>query len=185
MHHIRPARWPLGALALAFVVAACSSAGGSVASPSSAPSSPPSGSASPSASDPSTGVVGSSPNLPGDGLPVNAGTLVRPKPGQLDVHSIAADGLAARVDGRHVIVTITWWSGIEPCTVFDHVEVRRTGDSFALTLFEGHGPGNPICIEIAQRFRTEVDISKEDLAPGTYTITDGTGTAPAIEAVVS
>ena len=92
---------------------------------------------------------------------------------------------AARVDGRRVLVTVTWTSGVEPCNVLDHVEVRRDGQAFAITLFEGHGPGNQVCIMLAEQHRTEVGLSTEDLAPGTYTIADGTGIAPAIQVAVS
>ncbi len=110
--------------------------------------------------------------------------LVHAKPGQLGVHAIAAQSVTARVEGRHVIVTLGWASGVEPCSIFDHVEVKRTGNTFTLTLFEGHGPGDQVCIMIAELVRTEVDISKDDLAPGTYTISDSGGIAPAIEVVV-
>ena len=45
--------------------------------------------------------------------------------------------------------------------------------TFAITLREGHGPQDVVCIEIAESRRAIVDLG--DLAPGTYTISDTTG----------
>ena len=59
--------------------------------------------------------------------------------------------LTADVDGRHVqVVTATWTSGVEPCYVLDRIVVERATRSFTITLREGHGPGERICIEIAK-----------------------------------
>ena len=77
---------------------------------------------------------------------------------------------AARVDGRHVVLTITYTSGVEPCSVLDTIVVERGDHSFAITLREGHGPGNQVCIMIARVMHTQVDLGELD--PGTYTITD-------------
>ena len=62
---------------------------------------------------------------------------------------------------------------------------RRKGRRIrlTLTLFEGRGPGDPICIEIAETKQTQVDLG--EVAPGTYTITDGEGGAAPIEVTVS
>jgi len=167
-------------IALAVALAACTS-GGSPAT--SAPSlalpsaSPPAG-AGPSdeAGSPSTG--------PGGDLgPGGSGALVVPKPGQLDVHPIAADSFAAQVDGRHVVLTITYTSGVEPCSILDTIIVQRGEGSFAITLREGHGPGDQVCIMIARVFRTQVDLG--DLDPGTYTVTDTMRGADPIKVVVS
>ncbi len=181
MNHPRPGRTATTLAAIALLLAGCTAAGvpalSASAPPSSGPSAPPAvapGSAAPS--DSSGGGVIAPPGAP---------RLVVPKPGQLEPHPIGAESLAARVDGRNIVVTVTWTSGVEPCNVLDHVEVRRTGQTFAVTLFEGHGAGNQVCMMIAEQHRTEVDVSQEDLAPGTYTISDGTGTAPAIQAVTS
>jgi len=108
--------------------------------------------------------------------------FVVPKPGQLDVHEVPAELLEATVDGRRVVVTVTWTSGVEPCSVLDTVIVRHDGPTYTITLREGQGPGDPICIAIAETHRTQVDLG--ELEPGTYTIADGTGSAPPIEVVV-
>jgi hypothetical protein len=182
MNHARPGRTATTLAAIALILAGCTAAGVPAPSASTQPSSGPS---EPSADAPASAAPPS--DATGGGVVVGPGAprLVVPKPGQLEPRPIAAESFAARVDGRRVLVTVTWTSGVEPCNVLDHVEVRRDGQAFAITLFEGHGPGNQVCIMLAEQHRTEVGLSTEDLAPGTYTISDGTGTAPAIQVAVS
>ena len=79
-------------------------------------------------------------------------------------------------------VVATWTSGVEPCYVLDRIVVEKGADSFTITLFEGHGPGEPICIEIAKTKQASVDLGM--LEPGTYTIADGAGGAAPIEVTV-
>jgi hypothetical protein len=110
-------------------------------------------------------------------------SLVLPKPGQLDVHPIAADGFTAEVNGHHVVLTIAYTSGVEPCSILDSIEVERGPGSFAITLREGHGPGEQVCIMIAKLMKTQIDLG--DLDPGTYRISDAIGGAAAIRVVVS
>ena len=106
-----------------------------------------------------------------------------PKPGQLDVHPIAADRLAATVDGRKVVVEIRYASGVEPCYVLDSIVMQKGDHSFAITLRQGHGPGDAVCIQIAEIVRTFVDLGEID--PGTYTITDTQNGARPISVTVS
>ena len=130
---------------------------------------------------PVTGVpVDPAPSDPGagDGPP-----LVVPRPGQLDVHPVPIDTLEALVEGRRVAVTANYTSGVEPCQILDTIVVDRGEGSFTITLNEGHGPEDVACIAIAEFKRTRVDLG--ELAPGTYTIRDGTGNAPPIEVVVT
>ena len=108
--------------------------------------------------------------------------MVVPKPGQLDVHPVSAESLAATVDGRTVVISVDWWSGVEPCTVLDSIVVERGDGTYAITLREGRGPGDVACIAIAELHRTFIDLG--ELVPGTYLVTDATGGAPAIEVVV-
>ena len=182
MNHPRPGRTATFLAAGALILAGCTAAGApapSGSTPRSSGPSEPSADAPGSAAPPSDATGGGT--IDGPGAP----RLVVPKPGQLEPRPIGAESFATRVDGRRVIVTVTWTSGVEPCNVLDHVEVHRDGQAFAITLFEGHGPGNQVCIMLAEQHRTEVGLSTDDLAPGTYTISDGTGTAPAIQVVVS
>jgi ABC-type transport system substrate-binding protein len=171
----RTRRLGVGMLSLSMLLAACSAAG--APSPSAPPASaPPSGSpdapASAAPSDGSGGVLD-----PGGGA-----KMVVPKPGQLDVRDVPADELAARVDGSTILVTASWTSGVEPCNVLDHVVVTKGAGSYAITLREGRGPEDVVCIAIAEVHTTEIPI--RDVAPGTYQITDSTGGAAPIEVTV-
>jgi hypothetical protein len=171
----------LGALTLtlisALVLAACSAGGASA--PSDAPSASPS--VAPVAPEPSAGS--------GDGgggtVAPDGAKIIVPKPGQaIDVQAIPAETLTATLDGRRLTVAATWWSGVEPCSILDSVVVDAEDGGFAITLFEGRGPGDVACIAIAEQHRTFIEFPA-DLVPGTYTIRDATGGAPSIEVVVS
>ena len=176
-----------GVLLVAIVLAACS--GGAAGSPSTGTSSPapndtpsvaPSAIPMPSASaDPggSTGEV--PPGEPGAGRP----RIVIPKPGQLDVHPIAAEQFDATVTGRKVVIEIRYAIGVEPCYVLDSILVQKGDHSFAITLRQGHGPGDAVCIQIAEIVRSFVDLGELD--PGTYTITDAQNGAPPITVTVA
>ena len=172
-----------GLLTVVLLAAACSAGtgGASPAASNHAPSSaPPSASLDPNAPvgtdvPPSDGTGGGS-----DG---GAGGFVEPKPGQLDVHPVKLDGLSATVDGRHVVVTAAWTSGVEPCYVLDSIVVATGDHAFTITVREGHGPEDVACIEIAQMKQSRIDLG--DLEPGTYTIDDSQGGAAPIEVTVS
>ena len=173
-----------GPLAIVLLVTACT--GATAPSGSTAPSSPPatvapspSGDA-PATVDPNEPVGTDVPPGGGDG---GDGPLTIPKPGQLEPRPVKMDELKADVTGRHVLVTATWTSGVEPCYVLDRIVVETGEGSFTITLFEGRGPGGPVCIEIAQIKHAQVDLG--DLAPGTYTIADGAGGAAPIVVTVS
>ena len=162
-----------GPLAVAFLVAACSSS----AAASVSPTDPGAPSAAPGATDgiiagpdePVTDVPGKPHVDPGPG----GATLVTPKPGQLDIHPVSLESIAATVDGRRVVLTAFWTSGVEPCYTLDTIVVARGEGSFTITLREGHGPGDVACIELAQLKATRIDLG--DLEPGTYTVSDGGG----------
>lgn len=188
MHTDRRRLRPAALLSIALVAAVAGgcaratgpSPAGSATAPSIGPSVPPS--SAPTA-DPN-GSVGI--DLPTDdpgGVPDPSGRIVVPQPGQLDVHPVAAESLATTVDGRRVVLTITWTSGVEPCYVLDSIVVRRGDHAFAITLREGHGPGDAVCIEIAETKRAMVDLGELD--PGTWTITDTEGGAPPITVAIA
>lgn len=84
------------------------------------------------------------------------GELVTPTPGMLDVRPVEWD--EASVDGS--TVTVSWWSGVAPCNVLDHVDVVEREDEVVLTLFEGTADRDAACIELAERKRTVVELDE-------------------------
>jgi hypothetical protein len=166
-------------LLVALVVGACGSASapgdGSGTSPGDPGATP----------DPNAPVATDIPVVPGGGGPFdpNGGRIVVPKPGQLGVHPVPAQTLSATVNGRRVVVTIAYTSGVEPCNILDSIIVKTGLRSFELTLREGHGPEDVACIEIAESRRAIVDLG--ELEPGTYAITDGTGVATPISVIIA
>ena len=109
--------------------------------------------------------------------------IVIPKPGQKNTHPVSATSLQASVDGRHVLVKVSWWSGVEPCNVLDSIKVERSGTDISITIVEGSSDLDAMCIEIAQLKATIVDLG--ELEPGTYTIDSPNGEAPPIQVTVS
>ena len=177
MNALRPAGPAVaGLIAIALVLAACSSGAAS----STSPSAPPSADA-PVSAPPSDGTgVGASAD-PNFG--VGAKPIV-PKPGQaIDIHPIAAEQLAARVEGNKIIVKALWTSGVEPCTILDSIVVNKGDGSYTITLQEGSSPQEIACIAIAEQHVTEFEIP--DVAPGTWTIADSGGLAQPIQVTVS
>ena len=170
-------------LAILLVVGTAACASAAAPSATGAPSTPPASLA--PGQDPNGSVGIDLPAPSGD--PALIDPLVRivvPKPGQLDVRPIPAQTLSAATAGRHLTLTIDYTSGVEPCNILDSIEVAVGADAktFAITLREGHGPQDVVCIEIAESRRAIVDLG--DLAPGTYTISDTTGGAAPITVTV-
>ena len=191
---IRRALAPAAVLSAVLVLAACAGAGappGSSSPPSSStgPASPGSSASTdvpPSASDGGGGdgsgsTGGGAPGDPGTGsgiglpigpAPVDPGAgqpaIVIPKPGRLNPHAVAPIALASSVDGRHVLVKVTWYGGIAPCSVLDSVKVARSPNTIQLTVLEGADEADAICPEIAMLKATIADLG--ELEPGTWTI---------------
>lgn len=163
-----------GLLSLALLFAACSSG---AAAPSASPTEPPPDA--PVTAPPSDGS-GNGSNPGGD--PGIGAKPVVPRPGQLDVHPVVADSLAARVDGNTIIVTAVWTSGVEPCNILDSIVVDKGEGTYTITLREGHGPEDIACIAIAEEHKTEFEIP--DVAAGTWKIIDSGGIATPVEVTV-
>ena len=200
----RPLRHVLAVFAILLAAAACSATASAPAPRASAGATlPASVPALPISSAPGSGAADSSPGaggggtsgdpgtgvgiVPPDPTPVDPGaqepTLVIAKPGQLDPHPVGAQRLRASVDGRHVLVKVTWTSGVEPCNVLDSVRIDRSDHRIALTIVEGSSSRDAMCIEIAMIKATIVDLG--DLEPGTWTISSPNGEAPPIEVTVA
>jgi hypothetical protein len=96
--------------------------------------------------------------------------IVEPRPGMDDVRARPFDTATVGDDGR--TVTIDFVSGIEPCSVLDHVKVQYGSKTVTITLFEGSDPsaGDVACIEIGVFKRVVVTL---DEPLGDRTITDG------------
>lgn len=178
------------AITTGLVVGACSGTAAPPASASPQPSAPPASQPAPSdpggsgsAGDPGSGVGVDLPTFP---TPVDPGAgqpqLVVPKPGQANIHPVAPTILQASVNGRRVAVKVTYYSGVEPCSILDSVKVERSGTDIAISLFDGNGPGDVMCIEIAVLKATIVDLG--ELEPGTYRIASPGSEAPPIEITV-
>ena len=184
---------------LAFAVAASIGLTGCAAtSPPSAPSGAdptpvPTASAAPSgATDPGSGdgaAGGGSGGDPGgvgvapvDPTPIDpiAGQpkLVQAVPGRQNPHPVVATALGASVDGRHVLVKVSWYGGIEPCSVLNSVRVERSATDITLTPIEGSSDPVAICIEIAVLKATIVDLG--DLGPGTWRLSSPGSQAPPV-----
>jgi hypothetical protein len=176
MNALRPAGPAIaGLIAIALVLAACSSGAASSTSPSAPPSADAPVSAPPS--DGSGGGASADPNFA-----VGAKSIV-PKPGQaINIHPIAAEQLAARVEGNKIIVKALWTSGVEPCTILDSIVVNKGNGTYTITLQEGSSPQEIACIAIAEQHVTEFEIP--DVAPGTWTIADSGGLAQPVQVTV-
>ena len=167
-------------LVIALTLAACSGTGAGTGAPGNGSGGAPGPSVvAPQDQDPS----GSEDPILVDPIPGGNGELTVPQPGQLDIHPVPAESLEAIVEGRNVTIRISWTSGVEPCYVLDTIVVDKGDRSFAITLREGHGPGDDACIEIAKSKTAVVDLG--ELVPGTYTISDATGGAAPIEVTVA
>jgi hypothetical protein len=96
--------------------------------------------------------------------------IVEPRPGMADVYARPFD--SATVGDDDVTVRVDFVSGIEPCSVLDHVDVGYGADTVTITLFEGHDPdaGAVACIEIGVFKRVIVTL---DQPLGDRDIVDG------------
>ncbi|MFI6742180.1 hypothetical protein ACIBI9_55535 [Nonomuraea sp. NPDC050451] len=84
---------------------------------------------------------------------------VKPTGNAINVHKVRWTKAKA-VSKRKV--QLTWWSGVAPCTVLDHVKVKETAKYVTITLYEGTAPKarNVSCIMIAIEKTTTVTLKK-------------------------
>jgi hypothetical protein len=192
-----------GALLVVFTLAAC----GSAAAPSPTPDSvPPTTQPTPTAvpgdagsgngggigTDPGTGG-GSDPGNPGGGIvfplppdPIDDSLLgdanyLTPAKDLINQRPMNVQLVRAVVkDDGGVLADLRWYSGVAPCNQLDRVEIERddAAKTIHLTVIEGSGQGDVMCIEIAELHATAVDLG--ELPSGTWTIS-AAGDAPAVK----
>lgn len=168
----------LAVLTVSLLIAACSGAAAPAGGSEGPPSASPGGSG--AGSDPGSGTGEPIGGAPGDPGVVDPGQpqFVIPKPGQKNVHPVSIEEMDARVEGRHAVLNARWWSGIEPCTVLDSVAWKRDGKTITISVREGSGEGDLVCIDIAVYKATVIDLG--ELEPGEYTVIAGEGNAAPI-----
>ena len=96
-------------------------------------------------------------------------TVVAPREGLTGIHAVDAAGATAVVNGRHVAIEVTWWSGVEPCSSLAGVAVEQDGTSFTLAVNEGQAQMGVMCTMQAVFKGYTVDLGELD--PGTYEVT--------------
>ena len=86
--------------------------------------------------------------------------VVEPTPGMANVRPTAFDTAAIGADDT--AMTITFWSGVEPCSVLDHVDVAYGADAVTITLFQGSDPnaGDVACIDIAVQKQVTITLDE-------------------------
>lgn len=179
-------------LLAALVLAACSATAGPSPTPVLTPEPTPTavpgpGGAGGGSSDSGGGVVppGGIVDPGGGNDPIlGQATLVMPVAGLVNQHPVSVQLIRAAADSSGVTAELRWWSGVAPCNALDSVQVEKdeTARTIKLTVIEGSGAGDQVCIDIAQLKATVVELG--DLTAGTWTIS-AEGDAPAITLEIS
>lgn len=121
------------------------------------------------ASDDSATEVPDSPGLPADDDGGAAGGSYEALPPKREVDEAAVDASPrsfqeALYDETDDSLHVIYETGVEPCYVLADVEVVEEDDRITVTLHEGHVPDEngeaPVCIEIAERVSTPVELSE-------------------------
>jgi hypothetical protein len=81
--------------------------------------------------------------------PSSGPKVVEPRPGMMGVIPSAYD--SATIGQDDVTLTITFWGGVEPCSVLDHVDITEGPRAVTVTLYVGSDPnaGDVACPELA------------------------------------
>ena len=68
----------------------------------------------------------------------------------------------ATIGDDDTTLTIVFWSGVEPCSVLDHVDVSYAADTVTVTLFQGSDPnaGDVACIDIAVQKQVTITLDE-------------------------
>lgn len=91
-------------------------------------------------------------------MPSGSPSPVTPAGNTLHPHKVPWESATPGDGGRHL--DVTWWSGVEPCSVLDRVEVTETAREVTVTLYEGQDRRSPdaVCIAIAILKTTRVEL---------------------------
>lgn len=131
------------------------------------------------------GILFPIPPNPGDDPNLGDANYLTPAKDLINQRPVNVQLVRALVEeDGNVLADLRWWSGVAPCNQLDRVEVERddAARTVHLTVIEGSGQGDLMCIEIAQLHATVVDLGQ--LASGTWTIS-AEGDAPAIKVDVA
>jgi len=113
----------------------------------------------PGASDcPECAPASSSSAPPATHAPFGEDRLTQPRPGQDNVRARRWESAAVHDDD--VTIDVTYYSGVEPCSVLDHVEVREETARVVITLYEGSEPGfDGACTQQAVQRTTRIRLA--------------------------
>jgi hypothetical protein len=113
---------------------------------------------------------------PGSGVPTQSGqeepvtpddeaTLVEPNPDLLDPQPTGWDRIEVAPDGR--TLTVYFWSGIPDCYGLQRVDVVPADGGVDVQLYTGLvPPGDQVCIQIAQLYKTVVELEAPVIGGG-------------------
>ncbi len=97
------------------------------------------------------------------GVPATASTAstgapapVKPQGGTIDPHKVQWTSAKPIRNGRYL--RVTWWSGVEPCSVLDRVTVKEGRGKVTVTLYEGSAEGAGMCVMLAVKKSTIVKL---------------------------
>jgi hypothetical protein len=107
------------------------------------------------------GVVSNAPCQPAGPPTEPRPQIVVPRPGMSGVTPIAFSSATVRPDDR--TIDVRFWSGVEPCSVLDHVDVAYGSDTVTITLFQGSDPtaGMVACPDIAMLKQVTVTLDQD------------------------
>ncbi|MEU6407933.1 hypothetical protein [Microbispora sp. NPDC046933] len=139
----------LWVVALLFLAVACGGTSSTSASPEQ-----PEGSPSGAGADHGSPAAASPPGTAPAGTP----SPVTPAGPTLNPRKVPWESATPADDGRSL--DVVWWSGVEPCSVLDRVEVTETAREVTVTLYEGQDRRSPdaVCIAIAILKTTKVHL---------------------------
>ncbi|WP_182883863.1 hypothetical protein [Microbispora sp. H10949] len=138
-------------VALLFLAVACGGASSTSAHPEQ-----PEGSPSGAGTGPQSAPAPVVPPGAGTVAPGASASPVTPAGPTLNTRAVPWESATPADGGRSL--DVVWWSGVEPCQVLDHVDVKETVREVTVTVYEGQDRRSPdaVCIAIAIRKTTQV-----------------------------